>query len=402
MPSVFASLKQKIHKSPASGAGKGMPGKAAEFQLKINPAYAKDQEIERKRLEVLEKSRLEKDAQLTKAAAAKEKELIEQAQKEEETLRDRKAAASVTNETSDLVGIGVATVAGGGLAAAKGLTFDQNMLRADYQAPTGTVGSIGGASVGAVISGASLVMNGIAVASNAGDWSHADAAKRRNAQGEIKAGLRGAAINTVATAQGAVAISVAAGAVAGAAVVAAPVLGVVAGGATMVRAGVRGVQASRYEKRLRAIDQEGLGQLAESIDYSARQMNVRKKKMVVETVAATLGTAGAIAMGTAAVAGTAVLMATPVGWALAAGAAALGLGYLGYKIYRKLRKKGTSGVLREEHAGRIINAFVNGDAAAQKAGGDVLSALGISADRPTTPEGIKHLTDLLAKKLKSS
>jgi hypothetical protein len=390
---ILEAIKRKISGKPAGkpgSNGQGLPSKASGAQLKAELDFARD-----------EKARLEREKREVQAIAAKEKELIEKAKAEEKIAQERQEAAMITNERADKIALGIGATAGAALATAKGVTFDQNMLRADYQAPTGTVTGIGGASVGAAIAGASLVMNGVSIANNAGDWSHADLARRRDARGEVKAGLRGAVINSVSSAQGAVAVSVAAGAITGAAVVAAPVLGVVAGGATMVRSGIRGVQAHRYEQRLRAIDQSGLGLLKESIDYSANQMAVRKKKMGVEVAAATLGTAGSIALGAAAIAGTAALMATPVGWVLASAAAAIGLGYLGYKIYRKLRK-GTSGVLREEHADRIVNALINGDAAAQKAAGEVLTALGITSEINLSEEGRKHLTALVAKKIKSS
>lgn len=78
-------------------------------------------------------------------------------------------------------------------------------------------------------------------------------------------------------------------------------------------------------------------------------------KKTIATFGATLGVAGSIAAciaAGAAIAGGAVLMASPVGWGLAIAAAAIGLGVVGYKAVKRFGKFAEQRKVEDARAGR--------------------------------------------------
>ena len=61
-----------------------------------------------------------------------------------------------------------------------------------------------------------------------------------------------------------------------------------------------------------------------------------------------LATAGGVAATIGAIAGASLLMATPVGWALAGTAALIGIGMIGYKVYKTVQRKKTEKNLQNQ------------------------------------------------------
>lgn len=108
-------------------------------------------------------------------------------------------------------------------------------------------------------------------------------------------------------------------------------------------------------------------------------------KKIAGIVGGTLGVAGSISFAVAAGAGSAVLMATPVGWALAATAAAIGIGVGVYKLVKWIKKKrsGTPGK-RQTYAKRLFELGAQSDRQGKEARRLILSlsnkaSLGIKA-----------------------
>lgn len=90
-----------------------------------------------------------------------------------------------------------------------------------------------------------------------------------------------------------------------------------------------------------------------------------------------LATAGGVAATIGAIAGTTLLMATPVGWALAGAAALIGIGMLGYKVYKTVQRNKTEKNL--ENQSQELSSMKN----------DLTQKLGAEAD-PTKQLKIKE------------
>lgn len=88
-----------------------------------------------------------------------------------------------------------------------------------------------------------------------------------------------------------------------------------------------------------AKDQSGKPSLQEIAAYAELKQKRGLKKKLVEMIGGTIGVGGSIALAVAAATGGALVMASPVGWALAATAAAAAIGLGVYKLVKWWRRR---------------------------------------------------------------
>jgi hypothetical protein len=138
-----------------------------------------------------------------------------------------------------------------------------------------------------------------------------------------------------------------------------PVSGVVAGRAIW-RAGRAGKHQRKLEQALRSIPRTAeYSDLRDALKFARRQMIRRQVRQGFGAAGALLSVGGGIALGVGAVATTAALMATPVGWGLAAAGGAVALTVGAYKGIRYIHKRrtGRKGGKRSSHADKLILAL---------------------------------------------
>jgi hypothetical protein len=267
----------------------------------------------------------------------------------------------------------------------------------------------GGVGIGVAALG--FIEDATTIGKNYSDRNHTDLNKRRDAVGDLKSAAANIGIRSIDVTGQSVALAVTVGATTVAAGIAAPFVAATASTASMIRSGVRIHQTNKHLDAVTNVQKShasGLSpEMKGAIQYTKDQLGTRRKKMVLEGGIAALGVGASVALGVAAITaavGTAALMATPVGWGLAIGAAAIGLGYLAYKIYRKKYKAGGAGTKREETARQIVLALTNNDPVNQRAAKALLDALlGTNySSAITSKQQFDNLVTLVAKKLKST